>query len=215
MIMTGGLRVFIEQYKQTLSEDEFRQLQNDIDAAMRLFAKDLLNHSAGVDRGRRVHQLLEAEISKVSNIATSCHKGCAACCHFEVEITKDDAEVLKQSLTPERQIDLERLAEQAKRPRQGAEWRAGKVTNNRCVFLGKDNACRSYEDRPSACRKLAVTSDPIECATPNGIPRPRVIPMAEILLSASLSCEGNPFGSLASMLSAALDLKTAGLAPSP
>lgn len=68
-----------------------------------------------------MHVLLEREIKKVSNVSVSCKKGCAACCHFEVEITSDDAKVLQDALSSDIQIDIDRLLSLAKGERQGRE----------------------------------------------------------------------------------------------
>ena len=104
-------------------------------------------------------------------------------------------------------VDLERLQLLAQRERQGFEWKKGLVPENRCVFLGDDGACRVYNSRPSACRKLSVISPPTECASEKGVPLPRIIPMAEILISATLNLADNEFASLPKMLMQALAKK--------
>jgi hypothetical protein len=93
MILSAGLKALIENYRTQLSSEEFEKLKWDIDSALDLFLKDLSQHPPGFERGQRAHVLLENEIAKASNLKPTCHKGCSACCHFEVEITRDDAEV--------------------------------------------------------------------------------------------------------------------------
>ena len=59
---------------------------------------DLATYKPGLERGRKVHALLDAEMSRADKTRISCREGCASCCHFEVEITKDDAEVLAHAV---------------------------------------------------------------------------------------------------------------------
>jgi hypothetical protein len=82
-----------------------------------------------------------------------------------VEITSDDAAVLKLVVDEGRVIDRERLAIQAARERKSPEWRKFWSKENRCVFLGEDGACGIYEDRPSVCRKHVVTTPASACTT--------------------------------------------------
>ena len=42
-------------------------------------------------------------------------------------------------------------------------WREQPLEDRACVFLGADGACRVYESRPNACRKLLVVTDPELC----------------------------------------------------
>ena len=200
MFMTATLRNFLENYEKTLPLEQFAQLKWDIEAATDMYSNELAKAAPGVERGRKVHELIEQEIAKSQHIAVSCFKGCSACCHFEVEITGDDAKVLHNAVAGGVPVDRERLAKLAQRVRQGSEWKKGMVASNRCLFLGEDNACRVYDSRPAACRKLSVVSDPSECAKTDGQPLPRVIPMVEVILSAALSFSDSKYGAFAKML---------------
>lgn len=204
MILTPTLRNFLESYKSKISDQEFKQLQWDVDAALDLFTADLARSAPGAERGRRVHFLIEQEIKKNENIQVTCQKGCGFCCHFEVEITSDDAEVLKEAVLKGIDLDWERMEQLSKRERQGVEWKQGVVPANRCLFLGSDNTCRIYESRPASCRRLSVISPPSECETLGGNPIPRLIPMVEIILSAALNFPDAQLGSFAHMLKNAL-----------
>jgi len=141
----------------------------------------------------------------VAMLPLACSKGCSGCCHYEVEITSDDAAVLKVVLDAGRVIDRERLAVQAARERKSPEWRKFWSKENRCVFLGDDGACGIYEDRPSVCRKHVVTTPAAACTTDGAAVAPVQVLLAEILLSAGLSLEGVEFGSLAKMLTLEFD----------
>ncbi|MBO9666068.1 MAG: hypothetical protein J7501_04585, partial [Bdellovibrio sp.] len=62
--------------------------------------------------------------------------------------------------------------------------------------------------RPAVCRKHSVISPVIECEKIGGHPVPKVMPLAEIIMSAAASQVDNDFGSLAKMLQEELDRRT-------
>lgn len=203
--LTPALKGLIEQYKVALPADQSASFENEVLRRIEQMMAHLMSFEAGVSRGREVQRLVDVEVAATSDIKVSCHKGCGACCHLEVQITNDDAEVLRESLLNGLKIDMDRLQELSQRRKNDPLWRAGAAPMNRCVFLGSDNACRTYENRPAVCRKLSVVSPAIDCATIGAFPQPVMIPMAEIIISAALSIEGAKFGSLPSMLQASLD----------
>lgn len=57
------------------------------------------------------------------------------------------------------------------------------LEKRRCVFLGPENDCLVYENRPTTCRKYFVASDPGVCAEPDG--RPLILGDLDIELMAS------------------------------
>ena len=197
---TRTLKQIFENYRASLSLEAFTSFENHVQGLLNNYITDLGNFPAGAPRGRRLHQMLEEEIAKTSSIEVSCKKGCGFCCHLQVDITKDEAEVLYEEILSGYEIDQVRLARLALRERTSEEWKKGVVTDNRCVFLNSENACGIYASRPSSCRKLSVTSDPKDCADPNGATIPKIIPMAEIILSAALNLQNNPYGPMAQML---------------
>ena len=168
------------------------------------YTAKLLEYPAGRERGTALHRMMEQELKAAGELALTCHRGCAGCCHYEVEITEDEAVILSDAVQRGVAIDRERLALQAARERQSPEWGKFFSPDNRCVFLGPENTCAVYADRPSICRKHLVVSPPAHCTTAGAEVAPIRVLLAEILLSASLSIEGNAFGSLAKMLVAAL-----------
>ncbi len=91
-------------------------------------------------------------------IRIACKAGCAACCRYQVDITHDEATVLADKIISGHIVDEEKL-------KIMSEYgpRAYVTERQSCVFLGEDDRCTVYEDRPMSCRLHLVTSDPILC----------------------------------------------------
>ena len=94
--------------------------------------------------------------------AIRCGKGCSHCCHGPVEIWPQEAALLVEAARAAG-LDLDR----ARLERQGRHsidsWHQQPAGDRACVFLGDGGACRVYESRPNACRKLLVVADPELC----------------------------------------------------
>jgi uncharacterized protein len=97
-----------------------------------------------------------------------CGKGCSFCCHTQVSVTRDEAELLAQRIIDGIDIDLERLYRQSKAENSSGEWYKMDHKTRACVFLGPEGECTVYEDRPSVCRTNNVVSDPANCSTEDG-----------------------------------------------
>lgn len=201
MKLTRNLQILLDNYKSTLSEEHYLSFKRHVEKIMLNVLEELGGIPAGANRGRRVHELMDIEIQKAAEIKTSCKAGCGACCHFEVEITADDADILAEAVKSGRlEVDRQRLSLLASRERHDTAWTKGVVRENRCLFLSEGNSCRAYLDRPSACRKLLVTSPSSDCGDPAGFPQPLLIPVAEIILSAALNVPDNHYAAMARML---------------
>jgi len=133
-------------------------------------------------------QALEVARLIESGKTLSCQKGCAACCRMMVPLSAPEAFALKefvQSLPTERQQRIStRLAqtkslllshglwhrllemgETTQPPDDGALEPINRdyyVLRTPCPFL-EDEVCSIYEERPSACRELLVTSPAERC----------------------------------------------------
>ena len=204
---TPQLKSMVQNYRSTLPPEQFLTLLADIKSTYLKFFSALAAFEPGTERARMGHRLLTPLIDRGTiQVKPSCAKGCGTCCNYEVEITKEEGELLAQVVNDGFLIDRERLAIQASRKRQSDEWKKGsKDPENTCVFLGADQSCQVYEVRPSICRKHVVTSDPAECDKMDGKITPILIPLAEIALSAIISQPENPKSSLSKMLTLALN----------
>ncbi|MDD0854034.1 YkgJ family cysteine cluster protein [Halobacteriovorax sp. GB3] len=99
----------------------------------------------------------------------SCKKGCAACCHTQVSVTSDEAELLTDLyLKGEVDIDLKKLYLQSEARNDVSKWYNIPYDIRRCLFLDENNACKIYENRPAVCRTNMVLSDPKTCSTIDG-----------------------------------------------
>lgn len=197
---TPQLQAAVGLQQTILPPAEFAGMLASIRSIFEKYTAKLLEFAPGLERGTALHQMMDRELKATAQFALSCHKGCSGCCHYEVEITQDEATILFNAVLGGRRIDHARLVLQAARERKSPEWRRFGSRDNRCVFLGEDGACRVYNERPSICRKHVVTTPASACTTEGAKVDPVQVLLAEILLSAHLSIEGTEFGSLAKML---------------
>lgn len=201
---TPQLRESVAQQRNRLSPAEFAELLTDIRGVFDKYSAKLREFRAGPERAQVLHVLLDREMGAAASLEISCRRGCAGCCHYEVEVTGDEAELLAALVAGGLPVDRARLARQAARERKSPEWSRHGHPDNRCVFLGEDGACRVYEHRPAICRKHLVTSPAAACTETDGAVAPVRVLLAEILVSAALSLEGTTFASLPKLLLAAL-----------
>jgi Fe-S-cluster containining protein len=206
---TPQLQTTIEQYQAILAPDQFAELIANIESIFSKFTAKLLEFEPGLQRGTALHQMMDRELKAASQFPTSCHRGCSGCCHYEVEITRNEAIVLCDAVKRGVEIDHERLHLQASRERRSPEWKRFGSTDNRCVFLAADGACRVYDIRPSICRKHMVSTPAANCSKDGAMVAPIQVLLAEILLSAELSISENEFGSLSKMLEPLLHQQSA------
>jgi len=166
------------------------------------YSARLLETAPGAERGRALHRMIEREMGVAGMFPTSCSKGCSGCCHYEVEVTEDEAAVLKERVAAGFAIDRSRLAVQAARERRSAEWRKFCAARTTAAFSSARTA-RAASTR-TGLRSAASTW--------SRLPRRRAQPTEprwrrcrrrwqQIALSAGLSSDGVEFGSLAKMLS--------------
>ena len=135
-------------------------------------------------------QAQKLEIDKVENAgaAISCQKGCAACCRMMIPTSPPEAVLIRahiDSLEPQQRSMIRSRMQATQRRLQQAgldgslkelAFSPTQVTDAHleplnqayydlqipCPFL-EDDVCSIYEQRPSACRELLVTSPPEWC----------------------------------------------------
>ena len=111
----------------------------------------------------------------VAKSEVSCGKGCSYCCHTQVSITKDEAELLASHAVKLGDIDIQSLYIQAQAQNSDNDWYLFDHEQRSCVFLDDENLCRVYEDRPSVCRTNYSFSEPSQCSTEDGKSKPMKI----------------------------------------
>ena len=198
--LTRSLKQFVLDCEDSLTAPLFEQFLNSLHDELDQAFKKITAAPAGPGRAKLLHALVEAEIANEKKIPVSCFKGCSACCHLEVEITNYESQILA-SKAKEKSIDSERLARQSQRKLQDKIWKKGKSDqDNRCVFLGSDEACGIYEDRPVMCRRHSVTSPAVNCSTSGASISIRYFPRVDLLICAANEDPDLRIGPLAKML---------------
>jgi Fe-S-cluster containining protein len=110
-----------------------------------------------------INEVLERDRKKSATSGDiKCRKGCHHCCHGPVEIWPQEAALLVEiAREAGMELDKARLERQSRYTMD--TWLQQPAADTACVFLGKEGACRVYESRPNACRKLLVVTDPALC----------------------------------------------------
>lgn len=147
---------------------------------------DLAKVPKGPERARKVYSLVDAELQASPPTGVSCSAGCGSCCKsFPKQITDDEADLLATLVrTGVAPIDLDELKSQA----------ASELHHMRCLFLGQDEKCRIYSDRPMVCRKYFFTSPAAHCSSADEGVTPRIDLMPELIASAAMSLPDNDIG---------------------
>jgi len=104
------------------------------------------------------------EVSKQAN--ATCKKGCAFCCELLTLITLPEALLIAEHMLTDTdwRATLPKLAKAAKDNSFVGLTRVSYGERRiRCAFLGEDNLCTIYEQRPVCCRAHVVISDPSLC----------------------------------------------------
>lgn len=159
------------------------------------------------ERVRFVHDMIDQEMNDLfQNEAvkklTACQKGCAACCHTQVSVTKDEANLLAERIMEGHPIHWDNFHLQVKADNNTTDYMSINYSNRACIFLDSDNLCSVYEDRPSVCRTNAVVGSADQCKNDDGQFRTQQILNTYnadmIIMGAYLHSEDN--GALPSMI---------------
>tara|TARA_R110002072_G_scaffold534_6_gene3878 strand:+ start:57662 stop:58339 length:678 start_codon:yes stop_codon:yes gene_type:complete len=127
-----------------------------------------------IKRVKFFHDQIDEKIDEITSDEfvknnISCKKGCSACCHSQVTITKDESIALARLIEDGLEIDAEKLRLQSEAQDSASKFYQMDYQNRGCIFLDDDGSCRAYEDRPAVCRTNYVVSDPKLCSTKDGV----------------------------------------------
>ncbi len=110
-----------------------------------------------------IDNVLERDRKKSANSGDiKCRKGCDHCCRVPVEIWPHEAALLV-GIAREAGMEMDKARLERQSQYTVDTWRQQPAADRACVFLGDDSACKVYEFRPNACRKLLVVTDPALC----------------------------------------------------
>jgi len=132
------------------------------------------------ERARFVHNVIEEYNSEVFahplvKQFMPCKAGCTGCCHTQVSVTSDEANLLIERIEQGIEIDLSRLNLQATAGNDADAFFKLSYNDRKCVFLNEKGECNVYSDRPSVCRTNAVLGSADQCDTTNGQKELRLI----------------------------------------
>lgn len=152
----------LAQFCDSSSAEEREKLISFVAARASEF---LLLYNDDSSKGKELIKVLSKEVEgaiekRPDNMKElSCKKGCAACCHWNVDIGKFEAEIIFEKHKDK--IDWKRAEQIA--PMTMNQYNQQTTRMRRCMFLDAENSCSIYADRPLACRAYLVRSHPRYC----------------------------------------------------
>lgn len=125
---------------------------------------------SSLERARFVHNVVDEYNQKIFSHPIvkelmPCKAGCTGCCHTQVSVTEDEAELLAHNISNGVEIDYKLLEHQSLAGNDTRAFFGIPYKERRCVFLDDQGACKVYKDRPSVCRTNAVLGDAAQCDT--------------------------------------------------
>lgn len=105
-----------------------------------------------------IDELIEG-ISPIDKAALQCKKGCSFCCHYNVDVSEDEAAYIAK-LCKAQNITINKKYLKKQLRVTPADFSTSPVSA--CVFL-KNNLCSIYAARPLNCRKYYVFTNPLLC----------------------------------------------------
>jgi Fe-S-cluster containining protein len=125
---------------------------------------------SSLERARFVHNVVDEYNQKIFSHPIvkelmPCKAGCTGCCHTQVSVTEDEAELLAHNISNGVEINYKLLEHQSLAGNDTAAFFAIPYGERRCVFLDDQGACKVYKDRPSVCRTNAVLGSASQCDT--------------------------------------------------
>lgn len=198
-----------------IAKKTYEQLKNQSEfiSIVQALLESLKRISGPVARAQVVHDLVDEFNKEVFNHPlvkqmSPCKKGCSACCHTQVSVTDDEAEVLVLRIKEGLEVDLDRLRLQFAAKNDSDQYYRMKFQDRKCVFLDDQGSCRVYNDRPSVCRTNAVIGESSQCDTTVSIQETRLVrtPKSDMAVFASFLFARSS-GTLPYMIGKRLDLE--------
>jgi Fe-S-cluster containining protein len=165
-----------------VARNSFQKLQHKVEfiAIVNFVIQHLKKLKKTNQRARFIHEVVDEHNAEVFahplvQQLSPCKMGCVGCCHTQVSVTKDEAELLSEKILNGLEVDRERLKLQASVGNNSDAYFKIPYQERRCVFLSDQNLCMVYEDRPSVCRTNAVLGSADQCDTSVSIKPTRLV----------------------------------------
>ncbi len=165
-----------------IARKTFEQLRNqaEFNSIVNFALEQLTKLFKPHQRARFIHKLIDEYNEEVFSHPlvkqfSPCKMGCSACCHTQVSVTEDEAEILAQKISAGLVVDQNLLKLQSETRDDSSAFFKMKYADRKCIFLDEQGACRVYEDRPSVCRTNAVLGEADQCDTTDSIKPIRLI----------------------------------------
>jgi Fe-S-cluster containining protein len=198
VLLTHALARILDEEREALGDEGIRKAVSHV----KKYAEETLNaddkRQALLDAFTIIDEFQD-EIEEDQKRKISCRKGCAFCCHLEVQVTDLEKDLI-MDYAKEHGIKYneKKLEEQL----QYNEQTLPLSDVSRCVFLSNQNTCNIYEVRPLHCRKYLVLNDPKFCNAkkyPSHSTKVHFHSNTEILASAILTA-ARKMGSMAEIM---------------
>ena len=108
----------------------------------------------------RIDKSIEESFFNHNEVKPSCKKGCAFCCHINVDMTTIEAELILD-YCEENNIEINySIFENQKNLDNNYRPES---EHSKCAFLDENNQCKIYPVRPVNCRSYYVINEPKFC----------------------------------------------------
>lgn len=224
--LTISLSNVLQKARETVSPEEMLQIESRVGHAIHDEAEALRSLPDGKTKALIIHSRTQKSVdahfknSVKDKEMVSCFKCTrSGCCHTQVDITEDEAELYAGLIRDGLDIDKELLDRQAATcdqvgllktdvEKRSDDWGELSFEERKCIFLSKEGKCRVYDNRPMVCRKWFTTEDPKSCDDYNYRGIICTVFNAEIIASAAFTNSNS--GRLPTMVKLALEKKTDG-----
>lgn len=200
----------------SIAKKTFEELKNQSQfmEVVRSVLDQLKKIQAKTDKARYVHQVVDEYNKEIFahplvQKFSPCKLNCTGCCHTQVSVTEDEAELLAKHIENGTKINLDRLKIQMSAGNDSEAYFKLKYEDRQCVFLSDEGACNVYEDRPSVCRTNAVLGSADQCDTSVSVQKTLLVktPFSDLAIYASFY-HAKESGTLPYMLGKILKLKS-------